>query len=351
MIQTRQAITKMKPYVPGKLGEGVKLNQNENPLGPAPGALAAASAALTGAFRYPDATARALRERVAEDWDRPADHILISNGSDELFRLLAEAYLEPGDRVVVPGTSFSYYRFVTELMGGEPVVVDLADGAMDLPAMARAAKESGAKLLFLCRPNNPTGGVFPAAAFEAFMAAVPPETLVILDEAYREFDPSDFPSISLAQEYPNLIVSRTFSKIHGLAGLRVGYGVGQPAIWAPLLTIRDPFSVNAVAAAAGLGALDDEAHIKASVQLVQEGRPAIYAICEGLGLAYQTSAANFVLIDLGQPAAPVAVALEERGVLVRPCASFGLPNAIRVTVGRPEEIEAFGEALRGVLRA
>lgn len=349
MIKTRAALARMKPYVPGKMGEGVKLNQNENPLGAAPKALAAAQEALAGAFRYPDPTATALRERLAGLWTLPADHFLVGNGSDEIFRLLAEAFLEEGDRTVIPATSFSYYRIVTELMGAEPVVVDLQAGTMDLPAMATAAKESGAKLLFLCRPNNPTGGVFPIEAFARFMAEVPAETIVVLDEAYREFDPSDFPSEQLVPRYPNLIITRTFSKLHGLAALRLGYGVAQPAIWAPLLAIRDPFSINAVAAAAGIGALADEAHIEASIELVEEGRTFLYELCAELGLTFERSAANFVLIDVGRPATEIAAALEERGVLVRPCASFGLPNAIRVTVGRPAENEAFVRALRAIL--
>lgn len=349
MIKTRGALARMKPYVPGKMGQGVKLNQNENPLGAAPMALAAAQEALVGAHRYPDPTATALRQRLASLWDLPADHFLIGNGSDEIFRLLAEAFLEEGDRTVIPATSFSYYRIVTELMGAEPVVVPLQNGTMDLPAMAAAAKESGAKLLFLCRPNNPTGGVFPIEAFVRFMAEVPTETLVVLDEAYREFDPSDFPSEQLVEKYANLIITRTFSKLHGLAALRLGFGVAQPAVWAPLLAIRDPFSINAVAAAAGVAALADEVHIQASLKLVEEGREFIYALCTELGLTYEPSAANFVLIDLGRPAAPVTAALEQAGVLVRPCASFGLPNAIRVTVGRPAENEAFAAALRHVL--
>jgi histidinol-phosphate aminotransferase len=351
VIKTRAALARMKAYVPGKMGQGVKLNQNENPLGAAPGALAAAQEALTGAYRYPDPVATTLRERLAKLWDLPADHFLVGNGSDELFRLLAEAYLEPGDKTVIPATSFSYYRFVTDLMGAEPIVVPLVDGTMDLSAMAVAAQSSGAKLIFLCRPNNPTGGVFPLEAFERFMAQVPAQTLVVLDEAYREFDPSEFPSEQLVRRYSNLVITRTFSKLHGLAALRLGYGVGQPAIWAPLLTIRDPFSINAVAAAAGVGALDDEAHIQASLDLVREGREVLYRLCRELGLRYYPSAANFVLIELGRPAAEVAAALEEQGVLVRPCASFGLPNAIRVTVGRPEENEAFAQALRTVLSA
>jgi histidinol-phosphate aminotransferase len=345
MIQTRRAVSLMKPYVPGRLGSGVKLNQNENPLGPSPAALAAASAALAGAARYPDATARALRDALAERWDLPADWFLIGNGSDELFRLLAEAYLEAGDRVVLPTPSFAYYRIVTELMGAEPVSIPLAGGTMDLPAMARAA-QAGAKLLFICRPNNPTGGVFPEEAFHQFMSQVPAETLIVLDEAYREFDSTSFESERLIRRYPNLVITRTFSKLYGLAALRLGYGVAQPSIWAPLLTIRDPFSVNAVAAAAGLGALTDQAHIQASLTLVADGKRFLYELCRELNLTYQPSEANFLLIDLGQPSAPIASALEERGVLVRPCASFGLPTAIRVTVGRPEENLAFANELR-----
>jgi len=358
MPGVRAAVRSMKPYVPGKpledvqrelgLVDLVKLNQNENPLGPSPRALEAARGALAQAHTYPEGTARRLRERLGQIWDLPPDWFLIGNGSDEVFRLLAEVYLEPGDRVVVPAPSFAAYRFVAELMGAEVVTVPLAGWTMDLPAMAEAAAR-GAKLLFLCRPNNPTGTVFGEAELRAALERVPPSTLVVIDEAYREFDETRFDSRALVLDYPNVVVTRTFSKIYGLAGLRLGYGVMRPEVAAPLYTARDPFSVNAVAVAAGLAALEDREHVARTQALTREGKAYLYAALERLGLAYVPSEANFVLFDVGRAAGDVFEALLRRGVLVRPCGSFGLPNHLRVTVGTAEQNRAFVEALEAVL--
>jgi len=349
----------MKPYVPGKpvedvqrelgLTDLIKLNQNENPLGPSPRALAAAREAMAQVHTYPEGTARRLRERLAAMWDLPADWFLVANGSDELFRLLAEVYLEPGDRVVVPAPSFAAYRFAAELMGAEVVTVPLAGWTMDLPAMADAAAECGAKLLFLCRPNNPTGAVFPESALRSAMDRIPPSTLVVVDEAYREFDETPFDSRSLALDYPNVVISRTFSKIYGMAGFRLGYGIMRPEVLAPIWTARDPFSVNGLAMAAGLAALEDVDHVERTRALTREGKTYLYAAFERLGLEYVPSEANFILFDAGRPAAGVFDELLRRGVLVRPCASFGLPNHLRVTVGTPEENRRFVEALEAVL--
>jgi histidinol-phosphate aminotransferase len=358
-MRLRAAVSRMKPYVPGKpleevrreygLDDLVKLNQNENPLGPSRRAVRAAAEALGAAGHlYPEGTARAFRSRVAELQGLPgAEWVIAGNGSDELFRLLAEAYLEPGDRVVVPAPSFSYYRFVAELMGGQVVAVPLREGAMDLDAMAAAA--GGARLLFLCRPNNPTGGVFAEAAFETFLEAVSPDCIVVLDEAYREFDETPFDARPHLVRYSNLVVTRTFSKIYGMAAFRLGYGMAQPGLLRPLLTIRDPFSLNIAATAAGLAALEDAAHLERSVALVREGKEFFYRLCRRLGLSCQPSQANFVLIDLGRPASEVAEALLGRGVIVRPCASFGLPTCIRVSVGLPDENRRFASALEATL--
>ncbi len=360
MPGVRAAVQSMKPYVPGKpvedvqrelgLSDLVKLNQNENPLGPSPRAVAAAQAAMAEVHTYPEGTARRLRNRLAEMWDLPADWFLVGNGSDEVFRLLAEVYLEPGDRVVVPVPSFAAYRFVAELMGAEVVDVPLAGWTMDLPAMADAAAESGAKLLFLCRPNNPTGAVFAEADLRAAMERVPPSTLVVVDEAYREFDATPFDSRALVRDYPNVVVTRTFSKIYGMAGFRLGYGIMRPELLAPIWTARDPFSVNGLAVAAGLAALDDTEHLARTLAVTREGKAYLYAAFERLGLACVPSEANFILFDAGRPAAEVFDRLLRRGVLVRPCASFGLPNHLRVTVGTAEENRRFVEALEAVLK-
>lgn len=360
MLPLRAAVQSMKPYVPGKPVEDVqqelgitdliKLNQNENPLGPSPKAVAAAKEALALVHTYPEGSARALRQRLSKLWDLPADWFIMGNGSDEVFRLLAETYLEPGDRIVVPTPSFSMYTFVAELAGAEAVKVQLADNSMDLPAMARTVREVGAKMVFLCRPNNPTGSVFGLVPFHQFMAEVPAQTLVILDEAYREFDETEFDSRELLLQYPNLAVTRTFSKIYGMAGFRLGYGVMRPEVIAPFYKVRDPFSVNNLAAAAGLAALDDTEHLEKTQALNRAGKAYLYAALQRLGLPYVPTEANFILMDVGRPAAEVFDALLRQGVLVRPCASFGLPNAIRVTVGTQAENERFVAALEAVLR-
>jgi histidinol-phosphate aminotransferase len=229
------------------------------------------------------------------------------------------------------------------------VRVPLVDNTMDLPAMARAAVATGAKLIFLCRPNNPTGAVFAESLMPEFMASVPDGALVILDEAYREFDESQFDSRSMLQQYPNLIVTRTFSKVYGMAGLRLGYGVMRPAVISPFYTVRDPFSVNNLAVAAGLAALDDQAHLERTRALTREGKAFLYALFERLGLAYVPTEANFILFDAGRPAAEVFDALLRKSVLVRPCGSFGLPTSLRVTIGTPDENRRFAEALEQVI--
>jgi histidinol-phosphate aminotransferase len=352
----------MKPYVPGKpvadvqrelgITDLIKLNQNENPLGPSPKAVAAATAAMAEVHTYPEGSTRVLRQRLAQLWDLPEDWFIVGNGSDEVFRLLAETYLTEADSAVVPAPSFAGYPLVIELMGANVVRVPLLpSGTMDLGAMAKAAREAGAKMIFLCRPNNPTGAVFAEELFPAFMAQVDPETLVIVDEAYREFDETAFDSRAFLQRYPNVVVTRTFSKIYGMAGFRLGYGVLRPELIAPFYTVRDPFSVNNLATAAGLAALDDVEHLERTRQLNREGKAFLYDLFERLGLPYVPTQANFVLFDCGRPAADVYGALMRKGVLVRPCASFGLPNQIRVTVGTPEENARFAAALESVLKA
>ena len=359
MLPQRPAVITMKPYVPGKPVEDVqrelgitdltKLNQNENPLGPSPLALVAATAAMAQAHTYPEGSSRALRVKLAAMWDLPDDWFIVGNGSDEIFRLLAETYLEPGDKVVVPSPSFAGYPLVAELMGAEVVRVPLAAQTMDLPAMAAAARETGAKMIFLCRPNNPTGAVFAEEAVRAFLPAVPPDTLVVVDEAYREFDQTEFDSRALLLEYPNVIVTRTFSKIYGMAGFRLGYGIMRPEVIAPFYKVRDPFSVNNLALAAGIAALDDQEHLERTRTLTREGKSFLYGHFDRLGIGYIPTEANFILFDVGRPATEVYEAMLRRGVLLRPCGSFGLPACLRVTIGTPEENGRFAAALAEVL--
>lgn len=359
----RPPVRTMKPYVPGKpveevqrelgLSQVIKLASNENPLGPSPKAVAAAAEALARAHLYPEATAPLLRQAIAQRWQVPEDWVLVGNGTDEVFRLVGETYLDPGDRVVVPAPGFSVYTLVAELMGAEVAPVPCQDGVPDLWAMAAACQsrdgQAPAKVAWLCRPNNPTGGVFAAADLDAFLATVPADTLVVLDEAYQEYDTTGFSSQAYLLQHPNLMVTHTFSKIYGMAGLRLGYALARPEILAPLFTVRDPFSVNIPAQAAGVAALGDNDFVAHSRTVNAEGKAYLYAALRELGLRYLPTEANFILIDLGRPAAPVHQALLRKGIIIRPCASFGLPEHIRVTIGLPEQNQRFIGALADVL--
>lgn len=358
-LSARPEIAAMTPYVPGKptaevkrelgLSDVIKLASNENPLGPSPLAVAAAGAALSECHIYPEGLSPDLRAALAAHWGVPPEWVLVGNGSDEIIRLLTLAYLCPGDRAVVPAPSFSVYTSDAQLAGAVPVPVALKAGAMDLPAMAAAVHEHGARMVFLCRPNNPTGGVFAAADLPAFLARIPADTLVVLDEAYHEYDTTGCDCRPGLDQYPNLVVTRTFSKIYGLAGLRVGYGVGRPEVWAPVQTIREPFSVNLIGQAAARAALGDAAHVAASVQINQAGKAYLYGVFQELGLYAYPTEANFVLVDLQRDAATVQKALLLQGVIVRACGSFGLPTCIRVTIGTRPQNERFAAALRTVL--
>jgi histidinol-phosphate aminotransferase len=349
----RPEVLLLQPYVPGKpvadvqreygLTRVIKLASNENPLGPSPRAVEALQRAMSQVHVYPETTARALREALSRHVGLPPEWIVVGNGSDELLRLLAACYIHPGDRVVVPGCSFPNYRAVSHLFGARVDEVPLRDETMDLEEMANRA--AGARLLFLCRPNNPTGAVFPAAAFARFMARVPPESLVLLDQAYHEFDETAFDGLDFLRRYPNLILTRTFSKAYGLAGLRIGYGLAHPELWQPLFTVREPFSVNVLAQTAALAALEDADHLAATQANNQAGKAFLSALCRDLGLTFVPTQGNFLLIDLGRPCRPVFEELLRQGVIVRPCDGFGRPTCIRVTVGTPAENQVLAEAL------
>jgi histidinol-phosphate aminotransferase len=217
---------------------------------------------------------------------------------------------------------------------------------MDVQTMARAAADKDARMMFLCRPNSPTGAVFPEETLRAALTQLDPETLVVVDEAYREFDETSFDSRRLLLDFPNLIITRTFSKIYGMAGFRLGYGIMRPPLLVPLHRVRDPFSVNNLAVAAGVAALDDSEHVERTLALVRDGKQFLYALFDRLLLGYVPTQANFILFHTERQAVEIYEALLRRGVLVRPCASFGLPHSLRVTIGTREHNAFFADALR-----
>ena len=327
-----------------------KLSSNENPLGASPRALDALQAALSSIYRYPDAGSLALKTRLAEKFDLAVDQIMCTNGSDEAVFLLCSALLREGDEVVMALGSFISYFLRTLEMGATPVRVPLRNFTHDLDAMADAVTPN-TRLLFVCNPNNPTGTTNSAAELARLLDRVPDDVVVVVDEAYVEFvERSDYPDTlaELRAGRQNLIVLRTFAKIYGLAGLRLGYGFGPAELIGYLERARPTFNVNLLAQVAGLAAIDDEEHVARSREHAQASRAMFERELRALGLEPIPSATNFTAVDVGDDLA-VAAALMEQGFTVNPISGWGVPGHIRVSYGLDAENENFFAALHRVL--
>jgi len=350
------------PYSPGKpieeverefgISDSVKPASNENPLGPSPMALQAISGALPGLHRYPDGGGYALRQALARHWNVSADWLILGNGSNELLELVGRSFLLPGDEVLYAKQAFVVYDMVAQVTGATKVAVPLKDFAHDLPAM-QAAITPKTKLIFLANPNNPTGTCVDPRALEAFLRAVPPDIVVVLDEAYYEYVPPERKpdALQFVRSGRWLLVLRTFSKIYGLAGLRIGYGVGPTELVSLLNRVREPFNTNSLAQVAAAAALTDEAHVAASRAANDAGRKFLVDQFRLMGLAVIPSLANFLLVDVGRPGAQITEALLRRGVIVRPVGGYGFPTHLRITIGTAKENETCVAALRVVLGA
>lgn len=353
-------VVDLLPYPPGKpihevrqelgLTDVVKLASNENPFGPAPAVVEAIRAAVPEIGLYPDGGAVALRQALAAKHDVPLDHLTVGNGSDELLQLIGYAVLDEGDELVIGDPTFARYAPQAELNRAEPVKVPLKDYTHDLPAMADKVTDR-TKCIIIANPHNPAGTYVGDAAVEAFLDRVPDHVLVVLDEAYYEFvsDPDHGRSQAMALSRPNVILLRTFSKIHALAALRIGYALAPPHLIRWIDQVREPFNTNALAQVAALEALKDESHVARTLSANAAGRQRYLEAAAELGLRAVPSEANFVLLDLGRDDLPVYQALLERGVIVRTGKPLGLPNHIRVTVGTPPQVERFITALAEVL--
>ena len=328
----------------------VKLASNENPLGMPESAKAAIRAALDGELaRYPDGNAFDLKAALAARFGVPAEWITLGNGSNDILELAAAAHLAPGRSCVYSQYSFAVYPLATQAHGARHIVVPALNYGHDLDAM-RAAIAPDTRLMYVANPNNPTGSFLTHTRIEAFLAQVPSQVVVVLDEAYNEYLPPElrFDSTIWVRRHPNLLISRTFSKAYGLAGLRIGYGIAQPALSDLLNRVRQPFNVNSIAQAAALAALDDEAFVAESYRVNRDGLAQLTAAFRRLGLEFLPSFGNFVLVRVGDAAA-VNLVLMKRGVIVRPVANYGLPEWLRITVGLPRENEQFIAALGEVL--
>lgn len=328
----------------------IKLASNENALGPSPRALGALRKAVRFLHRYPDAACAALRQALARRLKVHIEQVIVGNGSDELIVLALRAFVDPGDEVVVAQPTFLIYEIQARACGASVRVVPLRHFRYDLPAM-RQAITPHTKLVFIANPDNPTGTYVTKRELEAFLRDLPHQTIVFVDEAYAEFvDASDYPqTLSYVKEHP-MIITRSFSKAYGLAGLRVGYGVAQPSLVASMNAVREPFNVNSLAQAAALAALEDREFLARSRRLVKEGRQFLTTELKRLGLRSVPSVANFILIELGPRAQEIANALLTRGVIVREMSAWGLPECVRVTIGTMPENSRFIRELTPCLR-
>ena len=354
-------VREIAPYVAGKpidelarelrldTASIVKLASNENPRGMPESAKRAIAAAVTDLGRYPDSNGFALKSALSTKLNVPADWITLGNGSNDILELAAAALLAPGRSCVYAQHSFAVYALATQARGARAIVVPAKNLGHDVDEMASAI-EADTALIYLANPNNPTGTHVDAATFAGFLARVPPHVVVVIDEAYNEYLPPDrrFDSVKWVRKYPNLLISRTFSKAYGLAGLRVGYGVAQPELTDLLNRVRHPFNVNSVELAAALAALNDAAFLAESYELNRLGMQSLNKAFRALGMDYVPSFGNFVLVKVGHGAG-VYQELLKRGVIVRPVGNYGLPEWLRVTVGLPEENARFLDALRAAL--
>ena len=351
-------IAALSPYVPGKpieelqrelgLTRVIKLASNENPLGPSPKALAVVNETAATLHRYPDGGAFRLREALADRWKVTLDHIILGNGSDEILGMLARTFLSPGDEAVMADQTFVIYKMEVMAAHGKAVTVPLKQWRHDLSAMA-AAITASTRLLFLCNPNNPTGTMVSAEEVVRLLSRVPEHVIVVFDEAYVEYVRSaEFPdSLAYVREGRNVIVLRTFSKIYGLAGLRIGYGVTTPEITNLLNRVRPPFNANSIAQRAALAALEDDEHVAISRAVNQAGMEQVVAGLKTLGFAPIPSEANFVYFDAGRDGRELFEALLHQGVIVRHIEG----RMVRVTIGQTEDNQVFLTALARVIRA
>lgn len=331
----------------------VKLASNENPLGMPESAKLAMLKTVADIGRYPDSNGFELKQAITAKYGVPQDWITLGNGSNDILELAAHAFVQPGQSVVYSQYSFAVYPLATQAVGGRAIVVPAKNFGHDLAAMAKAINKD-TKLVFVANPNNPTGTFVPAAEIEAFLKVVPPDVVVVLDEAYNEYLAPElqYDSIAWVRQFPNLLVSRTLSKAYGLAGLRVGFGIAQPSVTDLLNRIRQPFNVNSLAQAAAVAALNDTEFLQKSAKLNAEGYRQLTQAFEAMDLEYVPSCGNFVLVRVGSDdgaGARVNLALLKQGVIVRPVGNYGLPQWLRISIGLPQENAAFIEALKKVL--
>jgi histidinol-phosphate aminotransferase len=353
-------IAGLKPYVSGKPIEelereygitgAVKLASNENPIGPSPKAVEAIARVLHNLHRYPDAGNYRLVTRLAEKLQVSPDEIVIGNGSNEIIELLVRTFLREGDEVIMPDPSFLMYEIMVQASGGTPIKVPLKELVIDLEGMA-AVLSPKTRMVFVNNPNNPTGTIVYKEDFEGFLQKIPPDVIVVVDEAYIEFvrDEGCAVGLDFLGGGRTVVGLRTFSKTYGLAGLRIGYGLMDAALAELVHRVRQPFNTNLLAQVGALAALDDDAFLEETLRVVHAGLDFLYGEVAKLGLRYFPTQTNFFLIDTQRDARVVFEDMLRLGVIVRPMTAYGYPNYIRINAGLPEENQRFVDALKQVI--
>jgi len=347
-------INAIKPYQPGKpidelerelgISNIIKLASNENPLGPSEVVLTAVEQAAKALTRYPDGNGFVLKAALADYYQLTADQITLGNGSNDVLELLARIFVSPADEVIFSQYAFAVYPLVTQAIGAIAVIASSRDFGHDLDAMTTLISDK-TKLIFIANPNNPTGTAIAPEQIEAFLQQVPSSVIVVLDEAYVEYTTQTVNTVEWLANYPNLVITRTFSKAYGLAALRVGYSLSSPDIADLLNRIRQPFNVNSLALAAATAALSDQAYIDQTKQVNEAGLKQFEAGFKLLGLSFIPSKGNFITVHVKRNADAVFQLLLQQGVIVRPIANYGLPHHLRISIGLPTENQQCLDAL------
>jgi histidinol-phosphate aminotransferase len=358
----KESVLSIKPYEPGKpieevareLGmpepDIVKMASNENPLGASPLGVQAIKECADRVNLYPDGGCYYLKNDLAEYLNVGTENLIIGNGSNEVLQIIADTFINPDDEVIYARQAFVVYTLATKVAGGTAVIVDLKDYAHDLDAMADRITDK-TKVIFIANPNNPTGAMVTADQVDRFMKRVSEDVLVVFDEAYYEYvERDDFPqTLDYVRDGRTVITLRTFSKIYGLAGLRIGYGVSRPDIIQVMNKVRQPFNASSVAQAAARASLRDKDHVARSIEINRAGKEYLYGELRRIGLDFVPSETNFILVHLDRPGAEVMSQLLEAGVIVRPMAGYEFPDSVRVTIGTMDQNKRLISSLREVL--
>ncbi len=355
----RKGILDIKPYDPGRpieeikgqlgLDEVIRLATNENPLGPSPLAVEAIKEAVDHIHLYPDGESHELRSALSESLGVGPDQLVFGNGGEEVIALIGKAFINEGDPCVIPYPIFDAYETVVRIMGGVVCYSDLTQYRIDLDDVSRRINEK-TKLVFICNPMNPTGTILNRDELDGFLEKTPPRTVVVLDEAYFHFvsDPHYPDGIDYVRQGRTVIVLRTFSKVYGLGGIRIGYGVARPDLIHIIRQVKEPFNVNALAQIGALAALRDEAHRQRTVSLIHQEKAFLYGELSVMGLNYIPTEANFIFFDAGVDSRILFQKMLERGIMIRPGDIWGLPHFVRLTIGTRQQNERFVRALRDI---